>query len=97
MGERDDLRHLARGARARAQHLPGDPQLDAVALSTDGLVPAALRDGEPLRPEPSFLGPLIDHAEETGDAQELHRYLFADEAVAATTDDDRTLLVGVTA
>jgi hypothetical protein len=83
-------------ARERARSVClWDPELDAVALSTDGLLAAALRDGSPPRPEPAFLGPLIEHARDTSDAQELHRYLLADEAVAATTDDDRTLLVGV--
>ncbi len=71
-----------------------DPDLTAVMLSTDGLVPAAIRQqGGRRRPNGSFLGPVFGAlADPAGIAR-----LLLEDRISALSADDKTLLMAVSA
>ena len=69
-----------------------DPELTAVLVATDGLVPAAIRqDGGRRRPNRSFLEPLLGSLEEPS---EIARLLL-DDRISALGADDKTILMAV--
>jgi hypothetical protein len=69
-----------------------DPELTAVMLSTDGLVPAAIRQqGGRRRPNRSFLEPVFGALD---DPAEIARFLLEDR-ISALSADDKTLLMAV--
>lgn len=73
-----------------------DDGIDACAISSDGLDSSALlqtRVG--LEPYAPFLNPLLDRARSEETSAQLAQFLLADEGLANTTDDDRTLVMAV--
>lgn len=69
-----------------------DPGLTAVVLSTDGLIPVAIRrQGGRRRANRTFLGPVLDGLNEPA---EIARLLL-DDRISGLSADDKTLLMAV--
>ena len=73
-----------------------DEQIEACALSSDGLDRSALlQTKNGVEPYAPFLDPLIDLARTEDSSASLARFLLTDEQLSDTTDDDRTLVMAV--
>jgi hypothetical protein len=73
-----------------------DDEIDACALSSDGLEPSALlQTATGIEPYGPFLNPIFDGARTSKTSAPLARFLLCDDQLGDTTDDDRTLLMAV--
>lgn len=73
-----------------------EPELTGLFLSTDGLAPVATElDGEWLRPNATFIDPLLQSLTSPDfDLTEIVRFLLH-ERIGATSGDDKTMVVAV--
>src|SRR5581483_9481110 len=73
-----------------------EPELTGLFLSTDGLTPVATElDGEWLRPNATFIDPLLESVTSPDfDLTEIVRFLLH-ERIGATSGDDKTMVVAV--